>query len=69
MFFSGHGVHFRFEHSERTDDTRAGFMGLDHVVDKASLCGYEGAGEAVVEFGDFFWRRSSRDSPFESSRR
>ncbi len=52
MLFFRHGIDLGFEHPKRADQTPAGFMRLDHVVDEAVLRGDEGTGEAILEFRD-----------------
>ena len=54
MFFLGVGVALGFQGAEGGDDAGAGGGGLDYGVDVAALGGYEGVGEAVAKFGDFF---------------
>src|SRR6266849_20257 len=54
VFFLGVGVALGFQGAEGGDDFGAGGGGLDYGVDVAALGGYEGIGEAIAEFGDFF---------------
>src|ERR1700687_5416618 len=54
VLFLGVGVALGFQGAEGADDAGAGGGGLDYRVDVAALGGYEGVGEAVAEFGDFF---------------
>src|SRR5579859_6081243 len=49
VLFARHGIDFRFEHAERADHARAGFVRLDDIVDEAALGGDEGVGEALTE--------------------
>src|SRR6185312_8309598 len=53
MLFAGHRIDFIFQHAQGSDDARAGFAGLDHVIDIAALGGDERVGEALPELGDF----------------
>ncbi len=52
MLLLRHRIDLGFEHSQRADQTAAGFMRLDHVVDEAVLGGDERAGEPVIELRD-----------------
>src|SRR6266478_8506723 len=54
VFFLGVGIALGFQGAEGGDDAGTGGGGLDDRVDVAALGGYEGIGEAVTEFGDFF---------------
>src|ERR1700687_879889 len=54
VLFLGVGGALGFPGAEGADDAGAGSGGLDDRGDVAALGGYEGIGEAVAEFGDFF---------------
>src|ERR1700693_6610078 len=54
VLFLGVGVALGFQGAEGADDAGAGSGVLDYGVDVSALSGYEGIGEAVAEFGNFF---------------
>src|SRR6266478_5194316 len=54
VFFLGVGVALGFQGAEGGDNSGAGGGGLDYGVDVAALGGYEGVGETVAKFFDFF---------------